>query len=264
MDPEFYMAVSNGHPDNHNPYRSWPTFKAHHFNKHIMELLHHYLHYPIGLANGSTAHNEADSRSPSASQEHFNLPAVDIRTTETDFYFDVELPGVTDKSSIGIHWVSSSSFIVEGDITRPWIAIPGIRDGESNVHADPMDKPLDLNPPLEEGSPEVKPVYNGHEHNSTTKAKGGDSPLGEVTEKRKADSIDSGIELDQNDRNPRIVLGERKIGSYRRRFKIPLDVDVDVKGTDAKLNAGVLTIRIPRKEPYNQNSTPQMIKVPVS
>jgi len=47
------------------------------------------------------------------------IPNIDMRETICDYYFDIELPGVQDKSSILIQWTSSRTLLVQGVIARP-------------------------------------------------------------------------------------------------------------------------------------------------
>ena len=44
---------------------------------------------------------------------------------------------------------------------------------------------------------------------------------------------------------PYLIVGERKIGSFRREFHFP--VEIDVKKVEARLEAGLLRIYVPRK-----------------
>jgi len=50
---------------------------------------------------------------------------------------------------------------------------------------------------------------------------------------------------DVQPRKPTLVVGERRIGPFRRHFNFP--VDLDVKALQAKLESGLLSIRIPKK-----------------
>ena len=52
-------------------------------------------------------------------KEHVLVPAVGMRKTKRDYYFDIELPGVHDKASIKIEWTSDFKLLVEGVIRRP-------------------------------------------------------------------------------------------------------------------------------------------------
>ncbi len=116
MDPYFYMTESRIANPHMIANASLPHLKSPHFHRHAMQILNRYLHYPGHLAAN-------DKSGPAQeSHEYFNLPAVDIRTTARDYYFDIELPGVTDKAGISIHWTSSRGFVVEGEIPRPPIS----------------------------------------------------------------------------------------------------------------------------------------------
>jgi len=49
---------------------------------------------------------------------HVHIPPVDIRETDTDYFFDVEIPGVTEKEGVSIQWTSTRTLVVEGSIPR--------------------------------------------------------------------------------------------------------------------------------------------------
>ena len=56
--------------------------------------------------------------------EYIHTPTVDIRETDSHYYFDIEMPGVTDRENISIQWTSSRTLVVEGTILRPDISLP--------------------------------------------------------------------------------------------------------------------------------------------
>lgn len=132
---------------------------------------------------------------------YIHSPPVDIRETATDFYLDLELPGVADSSSVNIQWTSSRTFVVEGSITRPGIEGESASAGPSNA-------------------------TNGQ---------------AKATEEKPADSSTNTAAHDND-----IILSERLTGKYVRNFDFP--VDVDIKGMKAKLEAGLLRIRVPKKK----------------
>ena len=105
----------------------FPHARSPHFHRDLMQTLKRYLHY--------SGHLTADDKGTSAqeSHEYFNLPPLDIRTAPRACYFDIDLPGLTDKSGISIHWTSSQSFVVEGDISRPRISSRDELDGEDVI-----------------------------------------------------------------------------------------------------------------------------------
>ena len=55
----------------------------------------------------------------------------------------------------------------------------------------------------------------------------------------------SAADKDQFEMPPWLILGERRIGSFRREFSFP--VDVDMEKLSAKLEAGLLTIKVPKR-----------------
>jgi HSP20 family molecular chaperone IbpA len=83
-------------------------------------------------------------------------PDVDIRDTTDLYHIEVELPGITDKSTIKLEWISSRSLIIEGNINRPFVedspapvpikdeklAKTGTRDQDGNWIPPPDTQPL--------------------------------------------------------------------------------------------------------------------------
>jgi len=134
-------------------------------------------------------------------------PDVDLRETDTMFFLDVEAPGVSDKSSINIHWASSRMLIIEGEITRPEVDEPAAAASTLDQSGEPKDS-----------SKSSANVKNQQRHHSP-------SLYPEV----------DGV---------RLTVCERKIGHFIRTFNFP--VDVDRHSLKARLNAGLLQIQIPK------------------
>jgi len=70
------------------------------------------------------SHGSHGSHNAYKFHNNVHTPAVDIRETDSDYYFDIELPGVTDRDSLSIQWTSSRTLVVEGQISRPIISQP--------------------------------------------------------------------------------------------------------------------------------------------
>lgn len=50
---------------------------------------------------------------------------------------------------------------------------------------------------------------------------------------------------EEKSKGPMLVVAERKVGPFQRHFYLPVDVDMET--LKAKLEAGLLTIRVPTK-----------------
>jgi HSP20 family molecular chaperone IbpA len=55
-------------------------------------------------------------------------PDVDVRETDSEYIFDIEVPGITDKKSITIEWVNSRLLVVDGETPRPPLSVAGSED----------------------------------------------------------------------------------------------------------------------------------------
>lgn len=159
-----------------------------------------------------------------------NTPNAEIRETKTAFHFDVELPGVKDKKSISITWTSARSFLVEGSIERP-----EVEEGQGSAQT--IDK-------------------TGYLHNVDTAHPSGkkdkSEDLGRGPEHPPWTSYTNGIVVDRARSREElpwqdiVALNERRIGSFRRSFHVPCDVEN--KELRATLQDGLLSIRLPKSE----------------
>jgi len=145
-----------------------------------------------------------------ARQEH-NVPDADIRETQKAYYLDIELPGVGDKNSIGIAWMSPHLLVVEGLIGRA--AVEGEEDTDnSGGQADEGQASDDRG---------LRKRLKGPQEAAQPKSES--QPWHDV-----------------------VTLSERRIGSYSRQFTFACDVDN--KALRAKLRDGLLSIVVPKVE----------------
>jgi HSP20 family molecular chaperone IbpA len=138
-----------------------------------------------------------------------NHPDVDISDAITHYLIEMEVPGVKDAEAINITWTSFKSLVVAGATFRSWEPKKAKVDPDA---ADPSEKP-----------------GNG---------------VG-LDVKALKEAQDKAEEASSDEWPPYLVVGERKIGSFRREFHFP--VDIDVKKVEARLEAGLLRIYVPRK-----------------
>ncbi|KAM0708854.1 hypothetical protein Q7P35_005508 [Cladosporium inversicolor] len=140
-----------------------------------------------------------------------NHPDVDISDAISYYLIELEVPGIKDAGAIALNWTSWRSLVVAGTIFRSW---------------DPKTT-LDL------------------DSASNSKSEKGDA-AGELRLDVEAPK-DAKDEADAENAQlpPYLVIGERRIGSFRREFHFP--VDVEVEKVEAKLEAGLLRIKVPKK-----------------
>lgn len=150
------------------------------------------------------------TRRKSNQKAYPNHPDVDVSDAISYYLIELEVPGIKDAGAIALHWTSSRSFVVTGSTFRTW---------------EPEDRP---------DSSSESNVANPRD--GTTVGVG----LGTRSLKDARDKTDYGDLLP-----PYLVIGERKIGSFRREFHFP--VEVEVENTEAKLVAGLLSIKVPKK-----------------
>ena len=137
-----------------------------------------------------------------------NHPDVDISDAITHYLIELEVPGVKDAEAITINWTSFKSLVVAGSTFRSW-----------------------------EPKAKVDPVSMAESENAAKNGVGLDV-------KAMKDAKDKAEEASDK-WPPYLIVGERKIGSFRREFHFP--VEIDVKKVEARLEAGLLRIYVPRK-----------------
>ncbi|KAK8216907.1 hypothetical protein M8818_001870 [Zalaria obscura] len=130
-------------------------------------------------------------------EDHPNQPDVDLRDGLHEFLIEVEVPGVKDVHELSVHWTTSRSLIISGDVSRP-------------------DEPTTTGP--------------------STTGDGGEK--GETQD---------GAEAKDKPHKPVLLIGERRIGPFRRIVTFPDEVETDK--VTAHLEAGLLKIRVPKKDP---------------
>jgi len=129
-----------------------------------------------------------------------HLPKSDLRETPKNFYLEIELPGVRDKSELHLRWTTMRTLLITTKTARPEIPESELADVPAVPTAEaPAEK--------KEGETATPPTVK---------------------------------------QQPHLTLHERGIGELMRAFNFPVDVDRD--NTHAKLDAGLLTVVIPKVE----------------
>lgn len=172
---------------------------------------HHHFHYPSGVyhALGSLSAGLQHKKHSALSW----APNADIRETKLAYHIEMEVPGVADKKSIKMAWLSPNTFQVDGLATRPDLVRGREGDGDPMWESD---------------------VISGGSSSS---------------EKAGTKSKDSGPRVkctdSENEMTTLLISGERKIGPWRRIFTLPLGCDMST--LKAKLDAGMLRISVFKK-----------------
>ncbi|KAL6251232.1 hypothetical protein RBB50_001440 [Rhinocladiella similis] len=147
-------------------------------------------------------------------------PATDIRETMRSYHIEIETPGVTNKDSIMVQWLTPHTLLVQGESKRP--ANIGLLDGDEGSKV------------WEGASGEGWAVESGHTKQQEDGGPIMRTPSRETVEAElKADSI------------PTVLLSERKVGPWRRTFTLP--EDVEMKELKARLDGGLLRIDLPKR-----------------
>jgi len=146
------------------------------------------------------------------------VPATDIRETMRAYHIEIETPGVTDKEQILIQWMSPHTILVQGEARRPKnIGLLDETDGSREW----------------EGEGDGWPTEAGH-----GKEEDG-APLMRTPSR---ETIEAELLADSM---PTVLLGERRLGSWRRTFTLP--DDVEMKELRARLVGGLLRLDLPKR-----------------
>jgi HSP20 family molecular chaperone IbpA len=139
-----------------------------------------------------------------------NHPDVDISDAITHYLIELEVSGIKNAETITLNWTSFRSLVVAGSTFRSW-------------------------------EPKTSTNLNMAKNGEITKD-AGDSV--DLDSKAFKDHRDQSHDVSQ-DHPPYLIVGERRIGSFRREFYFP--VDIDVGKVEARLEAGLLCVKVPRK-----------------
>src|SRR5262249_45912254 len=110
------MAFLYAYPDI-DPYPT--TYVSHTYPEKGHHLHHVPLPYMVHKAHRAFHDKDRDVHQPRA----------DIRETMTDFYIEIELPGIRDKSDLHLRWTTMRCLLVRCNIMRP--DIPDVEHGEA-------------------------------------------------------------------------------------------------------------------------------------
>lgn len=151
-------------------------------------------------------------RKPPNQDAHPNYPDVDISDTTTHYYIDIEVPGIKKPEDISIKWTDSTGLVVSGNTTRS-----SRTEDDKRVSIGVGSKTM---PSKGEGgrTDQMEPNGNGSLERS--------------------DYESAGLP-------PGLIAAERRVGFFRREFLFPLEVEMEKMV--AKLDAGLLSIELPKK-----------------
>lgn len=178
---------------------------------------HHLHHIPFPYL-AHKAHKAVHDKDRDVHQSH-----ADVRETLKNFYIEVELPGVGDKSQLHIRWTTTRTLLLSTKTSRPEI---------------PEEELFDVSVPKPEQPATAEP--NSTEEAANPPA----SPKPDLAVRKE----------------PHLTVHERQIGEILRAFNFPVDVDRD--NTHAKLEAGLLSIIVPKLEHEQADHLPVNVKVP--
>ena len=187
----------------------------------ISQQHHHHYHYPSGVFHtlGALAEGVTRARNTIEDFAHWSPPA-DVRETTIAYHIEVEVPGISDKKAVKISLLSGRTLQVEGVAARPHLVRGREGDGELVGKADV--------------------VANGDGVAKGVDVNGKDAQDGGLCTKC-VDSRDSESEM-----TIKLIRGERKMGTWRRVFTLPVGCDMDT--VKAGLDAGLLHISVFKKE----------------
>lgn len=185
---------------------------------------HHHFHYPSGVF-----HTLGNLAEPFTYKGHDGglaswTPDSDVRETKTAYHIEIEVPGVSDKKAVHIAWLSPRILQVEGAAVRPDLA---------------RGRDQDDKPKWESGGAgaaangETKKAHIGQSADTSAKSAQDSRPCQKCAD-------------NENEMTTRIIHGERKIGSWRRLYTLP--VGCDMTTLKAKLDAGLLQVSVLKQE----------------
>ena len=196
------INISHTYPDFYNYYLT--HHHATHQNKTPDE------HHQMPFSHWDFA-NISFLRHAKQAHQQRNVPDADIRETRTAYYLDIELPGVGDKDSINIAWLSPRLLVVEGLIGRLEV--------EGNLNS--VNDRGHPNGAHKNGDSDDQQSMKGAQE--AVQPQSGNQPWHDV-----------------------VTVSERRIGVYSRQFTFACDVAN--AALRAKLRDGLLSVVVPKVE----------------
>ncbi|KAG9781085.1 hypothetical protein KCU88_g3530, partial [Aureobasidium melanogenum] len=166
--------------------------------------------------------------------QEVHIPKADVRETMSNFYIEVELPGISDKSQLHLRWTSMRTLLVTSKVSRPEIP-------ESELFDVPI---IGSAPAPARGSGTTTKSEQPPTENKDASASPGADDQQEQQQQPPAEAAKTAAPTTKKE--PHLTVHERQIGDLMRAFNFPVDVDRD--NTHAKLDAGLLRIVVPKLE----------------
>lgn len=139
---------------------------------------------------------------------HPNCPDADVHDNGTCYVVDLEVPGVRDPATIQVRCTTLQALVVTGSIPQR------LRSDGAGRSSNGIGKP-------EKSMHKTSDLDTGRSNYSTVRPK-------------------EGLDI-----TPRLLLGERRTGSFRRSFYFPEKLNVG--HINCELGAGVLHIELPKE-----------------
>lgn len=175
-------------------------------------------------------------------------PATDIRETMRSYHIEIEAPGVTNKDSIMVQWLTPHTLLVQGELKRP-VNI-GLLDGDQGSKV--WEGASGEGWPVESGHvkvcysrPTVPPIRSSvpsMQWANFSRQKQKQEDGGPLMRTPSRETVEAELKADSI---PTVLLSERKVGPWRRTFTLP--DDVEMKELKARLEGGLLRIDLPKR-----------------
>ncbi|KAI5854571.1 HSP20-like chaperone [Tricharina praecox] len=186
----------------------------------------------------STTHSSAPRPTPTPRQHNRSnrafTPRFDVYETADAYHLDGDLPGVSDKTSIGIEFSDERTLSISGRVSR--IRQPVEEKHEENKkggeESTTMERRRSLQPTVEDTDDEDD--FSIVSHTSNKKS----SEQQQVAKSEGTTTKPAGPET-------KTWVTERTFGNFQRTFNFPTPVDLEK--VTAKLEAGLLQIVVPKR-----------------
>ncbi|KIW95316.1 uncharacterized protein Z519_03900 [Cladophialophora bantiana CBS 173.52] len=170
--------------------------------------------------------------------EDVHQPKTDVRETVTNFYIEVELPGIKEHTELRLRWTSDRTLLLTSKTHRPDIPEEELVEepGPPPVVAAPV--PASAETMAENGAPPASQEAPAAEAEAAPTATAAAAPAAPAPAAAPAE------EHAPKKHEPHLTVHERQVGEMIRAYNFPVDVDRD--NTHAKLDAGLLRIVVPK------------------
>jgi len=152
-------------------------------------------------------------------------PKFDVHETPEAFVLDGEVPGITDKNALDIHFTDQQTLVIHGRVEK-------LRRSSPEPEAE--EQPTET---ASSSSNSKKPTVEDAGEGDSSESGAKSTQLATTTDEKSVSKPAAGPKH-------RVWVQERSVGEFQRSFNFPAGIDQD--NVKATLKDGILTVTVPK------------------